>query len=57
MIKNSLRSLNDYLSLFSKNMKIAIIGSGIGGIATAIRLANQGVNVEVFEANAYAGGN
>lgn len=38
-------------------MKIAIIGSGIGGIATAIRLANQGVNVEVFEANAYAGGN
>ncbi len=37
-------------------MKIAIIGSGIGGIATAIRLANQGVNVEVFEANAYAGG-
>ncbi|MFT7001523.1 MAG: heterodisulfide reductase subunit A-like polyferredoxin, partial [Spirosomataceae bacterium] len=30
-----------------------IIGAGIGGIATAIRLANKGYAVEVFEANAY----
>ncbi len=37
-------------------MKVAIIGAGIGGIAAAIRLANQGYNVEVFEANSYAGG-
>lgn len=37
-------------------MKIAIIGAGIGGIATAIRLANKGHEVEVFEANNYAGG-
>ncbi|AFK03793.1 phytoene desaturase [Emticicia oligotrophica DSM 17448] len=37
-------------------MKAAIIGAGIGGIATAIRLANKGYSVEVFEANDYAGG-
>lgn len=37
-------------------MKVAIIGAGIGGIATAIRLANKGHEVEVFEANAYPGG-
>ncbi len=37
-------------------MKIAIIGAGIGGIATAIRLANKGHEVEVFEANSYPGG-
>ncbi len=33
-----------------------VIGAGIGGIATAIRLANKGFAVEVFEANAYPGG-
>jgi phytoene desaturase len=37
-------------------MKIAIIGAGIGGIATAIRLAKKGHEVEVFEANNYPGG-
>ncbi len=37
-------------------MKAAIIGAGIGGIATAIRLANKGHEVEVFEANSYPGG-
>ena len=36
--------------------KIGIIGAGIGGIAAAIRLANKGYAVTVFEANAYAGG-
>jgi phytoene desaturase len=36
--------------------KIAIIGSGIAGIATAIRLAARGNQVEVFEANTYPGG-
>ncbi len=33
-----------------------IIGAGIAGIATAIRLAVKGYQVEVFEANNYAGG-
>jgi phytoene dehydrogenase-like protein len=36
--------------------KVAIIGAGIAGIASAIRLADKGYAVEVFEANEYAGG-
>lgn len=36
--------------------KAGIIGAGIAGIATAIRLANKGYAVEVFEANNYVGG-
>ena len=36
--------------------KVAIIGSGIAGIASAIRLAHKGFDVSVFEANSYAGG-
>ncbi|MFT4679501.1 MAG: diapolycopene oxygenase [Flavobacteriales bacterium] len=37
-------------------MKIAVIGSGIGGLAAACRLANKGYDVTVFEKNALAGG-
>lgn len=36
--------------------KVAIIGAGIAGISTAIRLAHKGFEVAVFEANTYAGG-
>ncbi len=36
--------------------KAIIIGSGIAGMATAIRLAVQGFEVTVFEANAFPGG-
>ena len=36
--------------------KVAIIGAGIAGIATAIRLAAKGHAVQVFEANNYPGG-
>lgn len=36
--------------------KISIVGAGIGGIATAIRLAVKGYQVTVFEANDYPGG-
>ncbi|MBD1397379.1 phytoene desaturase [Pontibacter sp. JH31] len=36
--------------------KAAIIGSGIGGIATGIRLAVKGYDVTVFEANTSFGG-
>src|ERR1700744_5454674 len=36
--------------------KAIIIGAGIAGIATAIRLAVKGYAVEVFEANSYSGG-
>lgn len=37
-------------------MKIAVIGSGIGGLASAIRLAVKGHDVSVFEKNSKAGG-
>jgi len=36
--------------------KALIIGAGIAGIATAIRLAVKGYLVDVFEANSYPGG-
>ncbi|MBE9584720.1 phytoene desaturase [Mucilaginibacter sp. JRF] len=36
--------------------KAIIIGAGIAGIATAIRLAIKGYRVEVYEANSYPGG-
>ena len=36
--------------------KAIVIGSGIAGIASSIRLANTGYAVEVFEANDYLGG-
>jgi len=36
--------------------KAAVIGSGIAGIASALRLRHQGFDVEVFEKNSYTGG-
>jgi phytoene desaturase len=36
--------------------KALVIGAGIGGIAVSVRLALKGFEVEVFEANPYAGG-
>ena len=33
-----------------------VIGAGIGGLATAIRLAAKGYQVDVFESNSYPGG-
>ncbi len=36
--------------------KAIVIGSGAAGLASAIRLAQKGYAVDVFEANAYAGG-
>ena len=37
-------------------MKIAIIGAGIAGLASAVRMASKGHQVEVYEANSYPGG-
>lgn len=37
-------------------LDVAIIGAGLGGLSAAIRLAAQGMNVEVFEAQATPGG-
>lgn len=36
--------------------KVIIIGSGVAGLAGAVRLSIKGFQVTVFEANAYAGG-
>lgn len=36
--------------------KVGIVGAGISGIATAIRLQTKGHQVEVFDANTYPGG-
>jgi phytoene desaturase len=35
---------------------VGVIGAGIGGLALAIRLANQGFKVTIFEKNSYPGG-
>jgi phytoene desaturase len=37
-------------------MKAIVIGSGVAGLAAAIRLRCQGFEVDVFEANSYPGG-
>ena len=36
--------------------KVIVIGSGVAGLAVAIRLALQGKQVKVYEKNAYPGG-
>ena len=36
--------------------KAIIIGSGLAGIATSIRLANKGIETHIFESNAFPGG-
>ena len=36
--------------------KVIIIGSGIAGLALAVRLNSKGYNVEVFEKNKNVGG-
>lgn len=36
--------------------RVAIIGGGLGGLSTAITLANAGFEVDVFEKNAHIGG-
>jgi phytoene desaturase len=39
-----------------KKLNAVVIGSGVGGLATAIRLAKRGIQVTVFEANEFPGG-
>lgn len=36
--------------------KAVVIGAGVAGLATAIRLANKGIETHVFEANNFPGG-
>ena len=42
--------------MVEKKKKSVVVGSGIAGIAAAIRLANKGYSVDVYEANSYPGG-
>ena len=35
---------------------VLVVGAGIGGLATALRLAKKGYKVEIIEKNAQAGG-
>lgn len=44
------------MSLEKKPKKAIVIGSGIAGLASSIRLANKGYRVDVFEKNNYPGG-
>src|ERR1700759_4476707 len=37
-------------------MRVAVIGSGLGGLSAACTLAARGYEVEVFEKNAWLGG-
>ena len=39
-----------------ESKKCAVIGSGLGGLAVAIRLAVRGISVDLFEKNSYPGG-
>lgn len=39
-----------------KKNKAIVVGAGIAGIASAIRLANKGYTVDVYESNSYPGG-
>ena len=40
----------------AKAQRAAIIGSGVGGLATAVRLAHRGFEVTVYEQNQHPGG-
>ena len=40
----------------SRGRRAAVIGSGFGGLATAIRLQNEGFQVTIFEKRELAGG-
>ena len=42
--------------MIKKSKTAIVIGSGVGGMATAVRLARKGYAVKVFEANSYFGG-
>ena len=50
-------SIRQFVNSIIRNpLKAAVIGSGIGGLAIAIRLAVKGYRVKVFERNAEPGG-
>lgn len=40
----------------AQQKKVIVIGAGIGGMATAVQLAQKGFSVTVYEKNSYSGG-
>src|SRR5689334_22314679 len=39
-----------------RSLRVAIVGAGLGGLASALRLSHAGYEVEVFEKNPQPGG-
>ena len=39
------------ISITVKRKKIAVVGAGIGGLVSALKLANDGFEVKVFESS------
>ena len=44
------------ISRTRKRKKIAVVGAGIGGLVSALKLASDGFEVKVFEGSDYPGG-
>ena len=44
------------ISIIGKRKRIAVVGAGIGGLVSALKLANDGFEVTVFESSDYPGG-
>ena len=44
------------ISRTEKRKRIAVVGAGIGGLVSALKLANDGLEVKVFESSDYPGG-
>jgi len=44
------------ISIIGKRKRIAVVGAGIGGLVSALKLANDGFKVTVFESSDYPGG-
>ncbi len=55
-LENCLKFYGVEYKMIRHRQTAAIIGAGVAGMATAIRLVNKGFKVSVFEANAYPGG-
>ena len=56
MLRNVICSIQVFQKVTQNMSNALIIGSGIGGIATALRLRKMGYNVTIFESNSYPGG-
>ena len=44
------------ISILAKRKKIAVVGAGIGGLVSALKLAHEGFEVKVFESSNYLSG-